>query len=208
MSIDQEIIVDGERMPYCYKKVAHLRNQKKKLTNYWLHPTGNGWSSLCEVLIMYDYIKKRGIHTAYECGSRRGWSGSWIALGLKEINSPGKLYTFDIEFWESIETDVGVSDKIERIIGRFDEEVPKFLENRPKEPILIYIDGDHSYEGVSKDFFAVESFLKKGDVVFFNDLSSENNFRVNKFISELEQTGKFNILRLDTEYGTAILELK
>ena len=208
MSVNQEIIIDGVHYPYTYKRVAHFRKEKEKLTHYWLHPTGNGWSSLCEVLLMYEHIKKRQIHTVYECGSRRGWSGSWLALALKEIHSPGKLYTFDIESWESIEKDVGVSDKVERIIGRFDEEVPKYLNARPKEPILIYIDGDHSYEGVSKDFKAIEPFLKKKDMVFFNDLDSVKGFGVSKFICELKQNDNFNIIILNTEYGTAILELK
>lgn len=209
MGRDQEIILsDGTRLPAFFRKVKELRNEKEKLIFHWLNPTGNGWSSLAEASLLYEYVGKKNIHTTYECGTRRGWSACWMALSLKERITGGKVYTFDIEPWVGIEEDVGLSNHIVRTIGKFHETVPSFLEKRPDAPILIYIDGDHSYEGVSADFYAVAPFLRKGDVVFFNDVQSVKRFRVSEFLAELEKSVIYDIKRLHTQHGTAILELK
>lgn len=55
------------------------------------------------------------------------------------------------------------------------------------EPIdFLFIDGDHSYEGVKRDFEIYSQFVKKGGYVAFHDVNIIKNCGVDKFWNELE----------------------
>ncbi|MEM2703892.1 MAG: class I SAM-dependent methyltransferase, partial [Candidatus Bathyarchaeia archaeon] len=52
---------------------------------------------------------------------------------------------------------------------------------------LLFIDGDHSYEGVKKDFIMYSSLVRKGGIVVFHDLLPlSRNREVNKFWEEIK----------------------
>lgn len=67
-------------------------------------------------------------------------------------------------------------DRITKIVGHSHEEVPKLKGKFD----LIYIDADHTYEGVKPDIENCWPLLKKGGLMFFDDYNDhlrENPFK-------------------------------
>lgn len=53
---------------------------------------------------------------------------------------------------------------------------------------FLFIDGDHTYEGVKKDFFMYEPFVKKNSKIVFHDIiDTERHRNRNVFVSKLWQ---------------------
>ncbi|HXT25068.1 MAG TPA: class I SAM-dependent methyltransferase [Candidatus Eisenbacteria bacterium] len=56
-----------------------------------------------------------------------------------------------------------------------------------------YIDGNHTYEGVKRDFLNCDSFLENKGFVLFDD-SSVPEFGVGKLMPEVLQTGRYKLI--------------
>ena len=56
---------------------------------------------------------------------------------------------------------------------------------KDKKIDFIFIDGDHSYEGVKKDYYNYISFLSEGGLIAFHDIRSRY-FGVRKFWDEIK----------------------
>ncbi len=53
---------------------------------------------------------------------------------------------------------------------------------------FLFIDGDHTYEGVAKDFTSYSSFVREGGIIAFHDIRSpEPTYGVPRLWSELKQ---------------------
>jgi SAM-dependent methyltransferase len=89
---------------------------------------------------------------------------------------PKKLWTLDISYasfaWSKMQQyiDQGVLEVLEgrsaNLLAKFDDEYFDF----------IYIDGDHSYQGVSDDIQVSYQKLRKGGLMIFNDFTSWSPF--------------------------------
>ena len=69
--------------------------------------------------------------------------------------------------------------------------VKSILEGRKVD--LLFIDGDHSYEGVKKDFEIYKSLVKKNGIIVFHDIvrhATETNCNVDKFWREIKKKYK------------------
>ena len=67
------------------------------------------------------------------------------------------------------------------------QKLKKILKNRKLD--LLFIDGDHTYEGVKKDFEMYSPLVKKNGIVAFHDIvihPPEINCRVEKFWNEIK----------------------
>jgi len=65
----------------------------------------------------------------------------------------------------------------------------KELDNRQVD--ILFIDGDHTYEGVSKDFQMYSPLVKKGGIVAFHDIvihDKSSGCEVSKFWNELKKS--------------------
>lgn len=74
----------------------------------------------------------------------------------------------------------------------------------------MYLDGDHSYDGIKNDFtFFYQSLLKKG-VCSLHDINTQDlgdlEYGVNVFWRELCKSKKYNILELPGETGLGIIQ--
>ena len=127
-----------------------------------------------------------------EIGSFMGKSTCWLAAGIVDSPSPRRIYAVD-HFKGSIEHQVGrfcenkaiaecgttltafrenlINVKLDRyvnpIVGSSEEIAAKW--NKPI--CLLFIDGDHSYEGVKKDFEMWSPFVVKGGLIAFHDVA-------------------------------------
>ena len=72
-------------------------------------------------------------------------------------------------WYEFIANTVPYSDIITPIRGVSVEVVDKICQHTDRLDLL-FIDGDHSYEGVKRDWDAYKKFLAKGSVVAFHDI--------------------------------------
>lgn len=63
-----------------------------------------------------------------------------------------------------------------------------------KEIDFLFIDGDHTYQGVKKDFEMYNSLVKKNGIIAFHDIavqSTETDCQVSKFWNEIKTRYKF-----------------
>lgn len=77
---------------------------------------------------------------------------------------------------------------IEFIGDSHSQEAVDFLEKTELNYDIIFIDGDHSYEGVKKDFETFRQFLNYGGFIIFHD--SHANVQVKPFIDGLKEIAK------------------
>lgn len=74
----------------------------------------------------------------------------------------------------------------------------------------IYIDGDHSYEGVKRDFELYFPRLKKNGYIVFHDINKKNNkvkkYGVNKFWREIKKKNNYSFIDFNGECGLGILQ--
>jgi len=78
---------------------------------------------------------------------------------------------------------------------------------------LIFIDANHTYEYVKKDFENYHGFLSKGGVLGFHDVKNPDWPGMNKFWNELKETGKYNTQEFICEgyrlqYGIGMVTIK
>ncbi len=78
---------------------------------------------------------------------------------------------------------------------------------------FIFIDADHSYEGVKKDFYNYLPMLSKDGIIGFHDIECPDWPGINKFWNELKSTGKYEMKKFVKkgfllQYGIGMLTVK
>ena len=78
---------------------------------------------------------------------------------------------------------------------------------------FIFIDADHTYEGVKSDFNNYLPMLSEGGVIGFHDVECPDWPGINEFWNELESTNKYNMQKFVKkgfilQYGIGMLTLK
>ena len=83
------------------------------------------------------------------------------------------------------------------------EEVKNVLDGQNLD--FLFIDGDHTYEGVKKDFEMYSPLVRKGGVIAFHDIANhpvQSECEVNKFWEEIKKCYKFDEFVNDWQQGT------
>jgi hypothetical protein len=140
--------------------------------------------------------KIHGITAFWEIGTFQGHS----ATTLKKAGF--KVLTSDIES-HSPRKDKRVVYKIGNA-SEINFEVADFFK---EEKVAVFIDGDHSYEGCSSDFKAVEA-CGLANLVFFHDAQNAGCMGVNRFILEQRVNPHYQTLILPTWDGTGLAILR
>lgn len=159
-----------------------------------------------------------------EIGSARGKSACFIGMALKE-NGRGRLFAID----PHRRTDWNDSDSIDTLkimkrnlsalhLTRQVEIVQKTSEEAAlgwkHEIDMIFIDGDHSYEGVKRDWARFTPYLAKFGIVIFHDTTwdfnpdskwSRSDMGVPRFVDELRQQG-YPVLTINQNYGVSVVQ--
>lgn len=130
-----------------------------------------------ERVYLYRLTKNKSI--VIEIGSYIGASACCFGAAMKEFGT-GKLFCIDTwkndamsegnwdTYAEFSKNTVNFSKFITPIRG-FSTEVVEQVANQTTTLDLLFIDGDHSYEGVKADWEAYQHFLKPGSIVIFHD---------------------------------------
>jgi predicted O-methyltransferase YrrM len=72
------------------------------------------------------------------------------------------------------------------------ESIKRILEGKKID--LIFIDGDHSYDGVKKDFKMYFPLVREGGIIAFHDIAprpKESPFQVDRFWNEIKEEFKY-----------------
>ena len=105
-----------------------------------------------------------------EIGSLFGRSATALAVGLKAATGSGRVYAIDPnrqpQFAENLERS-GLLDVVDTIDETSHEARTRFAD---RSVDVLFVDGLHSYEGVSQDIDDWTPALKAGSIVAFNDI--------------------------------------
>lgn len=161
-----------------------------------------GQISARESELLFDLAAQVSSGCIVEIGSYRGRSTVALALGSQQ---QAKVPVYAVEphepFVGALGGNFGPADRIEffknilrskvgeivRLVNLSSEEAAK---GWSKQIALLWIDGDHSYEGVKKDFELWEPFVIKSGVISFHD-STDLSLGPSKVIGEALSSGRF-----------------
>jgi hypothetical protein len=162
----------------------------------------DGLMSTPEVLLLYQQAREARGGAIVEIGSFHGRSTSALALGSQDGNG-APVYAIDpyVTFTGPLGGKFGPRDKIgffQNLL--FTAAVPQvWVIHLPsvqaakgwQEPIaLLWIDGDHTYEGVKADFDSWSPFVIPGGLVAFHD-SLDPRLGVHRLIGEILETSGY-----------------
>ena len=116
-----------------------------------------------------------------------------LGLGITALASSAIEKTFHA----NIEA-MGFQDRVIPMKG-FSEDMVK---NWTQPIDLLHIDGDHSYEGVKKDFQLWSPFLKKGGTIVFHDADRYDT--VGRLIREAVEPGAKKILQVQKVWSAIL----
>ena len=174
--------------------------------------------------LLYGLARALKPAVAVEIGSARGKSASFIGTALKE-NGSGKLFAIDPHTHTDWNDENSVdtlqvmranlkSLKIERQVEII-RDTSVNVAARWMLPIdMIFIDGDHSYEGVKRDWELFTPFVRQFGVVIFHDTIwdlkpnptySRADMGVPAFVEELRARG-YPVTTLDKDFGVSIVQ--
>jgi predicted O-methyltransferase YrrM len=174
--------------------------------------------------LLYGLARALKPAVAVEIGSARGKSACFVGRALKE-NGSGKLFAIDPHTrtdWndqDSVNTlDVMRANiralKLERQVEII-RDTSVNAASRWMLPIdMIFIDGDHSYDGVTRDWELFSPFVRQFGVVVFHDTMwdikpdspySRADMGVPAFVEELRSDG-YPVTTLDRDYGVSIVQ--
>ncbi len=176
--------------------------------------------------LLHGLVRSLRPDVVLETGSARGWSACHIGLALRE-NVRGKLYAIDphaetewndsggveasLPFFNRHIAAMGLTDYVE--VVRADSRAAARRWTRPID--LIFIDGDHSYEGVRADWDLFSPFLTPSGVVVFHDSTWEihrhddpryrGEMGVPRFVDELRRAG-YPVITIDRDCGLSLVQ--
>jgi predicted O-methyltransferase YrrM len=174
--------------------------------------------------LLYGLVRSMKPAVCVEIGSARGRSTCHIAMALKE-NGCGRLYAIDpheptewndlrsVDTFDVFQANIsalGLTKQVE-IVRSFSGEIARTWD-RPID--LLFIDGDHSYEGVKNDWDLFVGHLSPFGVVVFHDTIwdlrpdprwARPTMGVPRFVDDLRQQG-YQVLTVDRDCGVSLVQ--
>jgi predicted O-methyltransferase YrrM len=174
--------------------------------------------------LLHGLVRSMKPEVCVEIGSARGKSTCYIGLALKR-NGRGKLYAIDPHTqtnWndtESVDTlavitrnlqKAGVTNYVEIVRKTSGEAVAEWNANID----MLFIDGDHSYEGVKADWERFLPFMNPFGVVIFHDTLwdirpdpkwQRADMGVPRFVDELRAAG-YPAITIDKDFGVTLIQ--
>lgn len=174
--------------------------------------------------LLYGLVRAQKPQVCVEIGSAHGLSACFIGKALRD-NGAGKLYAIDPHQptawnddgpadsyaimranlrWAQVERQVEVVRELSEVAAR-----------TWRLPIdLLFIDGDHSYEGVQRDWEAFSPFVQPFGLVIFHDTLwnlrpdpalARADMGVPRFVDELRRSG-YPVLTIERNFGVSIVQ--
>ena len=174
--------------------------------------------------LLYGLARSIKPKVCVEIGSARGRSACAVGLALRR-NGGGRLYAIDphsVTNWNdtnSVDSFAIISENLRKagvtefveIIRQTSGEAAKGWD---KKVDLIFIDGDHSYEGVKADWELFLPHLNEFGVVVFHDTLwdlrpdpeiARTDMGVPRFVDELRAAG-YPVITIDQNFGVSLVQ--
>ena len=145
------------------------------------------------VLFLYEIVREIRPSFVLEIGVRNGQSTKTILSALAE-NRRGRLVSIDVKR-RLEEMSEGLRAHWELVVGNSHEKETYNKVSGREYPILL-IDGDHTYEGVKKDFEMYGKLVKKGGLILMHDILIPH-YGVKDFWKEIKYP------KIELNYGVA-----
>lgn len=173
---------------------------------------------------LYGLVRAQKPQVCVEIGSARGKSASYVGQALKE-NGVGRLYAIDPHCatqWNDDHSEasfdiirrnlaaIGLNGQVELL--RSTSEGASANWHLPID--LLFIDGDHSYEGVKRDFDLFAPRVRQFGLVVFHDTLwdlrpdprySRADMGVPRFVEELRTQG-YPVTTFERDFGVSIVQ--
>ena len=198
-----------------------LRRRQGRLA----YPRTNFGSGLGEgAWLLFGLVHAMRPTVCVEIGSARGQSACYIGMALKRMNH-GHLYAIDpheTTAWNDVDPGDTYAElrrnlRAAGVDGRVTI-VRSYSSDAAKDwtlPIdLLFIDGDHSYDGVRRDWDLFAHHVREFGLVVFHDTLWERrpdpNWRredmgVPRFVDDLRRRG-FPVITFDQHYGISAVQ--
>lgn len=200
---DEGLLSDEENgIQYYECFINHHAWEKPSLKSFASYPGSvdvGGWSFIGEGRILYDLASRSSVEATgcvVELGTYKGLSAIYLASG-----SPDKIWTVDNHefgtYQEACQNMATRNLKVNvELIQGYSQSVGKMW----KCPIrLLFVDADHSYEGVKNDILTWGPHIVKGGYIIFHDT---NYPEITKAIGEFVKPDEFIEVELPNPHGS------
>lgn len=174
--------------------------------------------------LLYGLVRSMKPEVCVEIGSARGRSACFIGMALKE-NGRGRLFAIDPHqqtSWndfQSVDTFEIIKNNLAALQITHQVDIVRMTSGEAargwnRQIDMIFIDGDHSYEGIKRDWELFVPYLTTFGVVIFHDTIwdlrpdpkwSRNDMGVPRFVDELRQQG-YPVLTIDRDAGISLIQ--
>jgi predicted O-methyltransferase YrrM len=209
-------------------QISRLRSAWRKRRKLKMHPppdsiefpSGLGDSAW----LLYGLARSLKPKVCVEIGSAQGKSACYVGAALRD-NGFGKVYAIDphtatdwndlgsIDTYNIIKNNIakiGVDGYVEIVRETSEEAAGRW--DRPID--LLFIDGDHSYEGVRRDWELFSGFLTEFGVTIFHDTLWDiapdpkwyrPDMGVPRFVEELRREG-YPVMTINQDFGVSLVQ--
>jgi len=200
------------------KKIKRKNLNLDQLIEFTSNKPGHYVASLqvkSEIAHLLEIVRAFKPKTMMEIGTARGGSLFLFSRVLPEnsfilsLDLPGGSFGGGYPFWKIplYKSFASNSQKIELVRANSHEaktkdKITEILGERKLD--FLFIDGDHTYEGVKRDFELYSSLVKKGGIIAFHDVAhhpAETNCNVDKFWGEVKKKYKHKEFIEDKSQG-------
>ncbi len=215
----------GQAIRFFSLRLPHGKSSKE-VVNFTLNTAGSliapsQFQSELEQLA--ELVKQRKPKVVVEIGTAKGGTlAVWCALAdsaatLVSIDLPGGMHGGGYPKWRTLVYRRFTQPKQSLYLLRVDSHLPATWEDLkkilPDKIDFLFIDGDHTYEGVKKDFEMYSPLVRDGGIVAFHDICThppEWKCDVDKFWREIKTKYKSREYIENPNqsiYGIGVLEL-
>lgn len=148
-------------------------------------------------LLIYSLIRKHKVSSYLEIGFGRGYSAFCASKAMDDAGIDGKVTCLDVKFDQELLKNLtrifpaSWFQRMQFVQGPSSETLDK-IPGAPSKFDMIYIDGDHTYEGVRRDWELCKDRWNK--VVLFDDYhlptKSQKDIECAKLIDEIDDPSK------------------